>query len=94
MMTKLRDEGATQEEVNEATKHASGSNACDTFLYKLIAREIGALILKDFEIIQIIGVITKALGFARTHLTPQAQVPCLVRQVAVRRDHLKRNNQK
>ncbi|KAA6398257.1 MAG: hypothetical protein EZS28_006208, partial [Streblomastix strix] len=48
-MTKLRDEGATQEEVNEATRLTTGSNACDTFYYKPIARDIGALILKDFE---------------------------------------------
>ncbi|KAA6387788.1 MAG: hypothetical protein EZS28_016681 [Streblomastix strix] len=58
MMTKLRDEGATQEEVNEATRHASGSNTCDTFYYKPIARDIGALISKDFQ----------ALGLAQTHL--------------------------
>ncbi|KAA6358335.1 MAG: hypothetical protein EZS28_046138, partial [Streblomastix strix] len=96
MMTKLRDEGATQEEVNEATRHASGSNTCDMFYYKPIARDIGALILKDFEDYPNKRCYNKGSWFSSNPLvgTPQAQVPRLARLVAVRRDHLKRNNQK
>ncbi|KAA6400951.1 MAG: hypothetical protein EZS28_003514 [Streblomastix strix] len=49
MMTKMRKEGTTQEEVNEATRHAPGSNVCDIFYYKPITRDLAALILKDSE---------------------------------------------
>ncbi|KAA6354154.1 MAG: hypothetical protein EZS28_050321, partial [Streblomastix strix] len=50
MMTKMRKEGATQEEVNEATRHAPGSNACDIFYNKPVTRDLGTLILKDSEV--------------------------------------------
>ncbi|KAA6352696.1 MAG: hypothetical protein EZS28_051777 [Streblomastix strix] len=47
MMTKMRKEGATQEEVNEAARYAPGPNACDIFYNKPVARDLGILILKD-----------------------------------------------
>ncbi|KAA6388975.1 MAG: hypothetical protein EZS28_015501 [Streblomastix strix] len=51
IMTKMRKQGATQEEVNEATRHAPGSNACDIFYNKPVTRDLGTLILKDSEYI-------------------------------------------
>jgi hypothetical protein len=50
MMTKLRGEGASLEEVNDFTGHAPGSGIVDVFYNKPIARDIGALILKDSEV--------------------------------------------
>ncbi|KAA6381768.1 MAG: hypothetical protein EZS28_022704, partial [Streblomastix strix] len=49
MMTKLRGEGASLEEVNDFTVHALGSGIVDVFYYKPNARNIGVLILKDSE---------------------------------------------
>ncbi|KAA6372477.1 MAG: hypothetical protein EZS28_031997 [Streblomastix strix] len=50
MMTKQRGEGASLEEVNDFTGHAPGSGIVDVFYNKPIARDIGALILKDSEV--------------------------------------------
>ncbi|KAA6355653.1 MAG: hypothetical protein EZS28_048821 [Streblomastix strix] len=49
MMTKMRKEGTTQVEVNEATRYAPGSNSCDIFYYKPMTRDLGAIILKNSE---------------------------------------------
>ncbi|KAA6392865.1 MAG: hypothetical protein EZS28_011609 [Streblomastix strix] len=102
MMTKMRKEGATQEEVNEATRHAPGSNACDIFYNKPMTRDLGALILKDSEDNVVYGLgQTHLLGLTLNQYeiilnteTPQAQVPRLARLVAVRLVNLKRKNEK
>ncbi|KAA6390128.1 MAG: hypothetical protein EZS28_014344 [Streblomastix strix] len=78
MIIKKRKEGATQEEVNEATRHAPGSNTCDIFYNKPVTRDLGTLILKDSEPDPLVG-------------THQAQVPCLAGLVAVRLVNWKRN---
>ncbi|KAA6364646.1 MAG: hypothetical protein EZS28_039827, partial [Streblomastix strix] len=49
MMTKLRGEGASLEEVNDFTGHALWSGIMYVFYNKPIARDIGALILEDSE---------------------------------------------
>ncbi|KAA6355776.1 MAG: hypothetical protein EZS28_048698, partial [Streblomastix strix] len=45
MMTKLRREGATQEEFNVYTRHAPGSNVVDVFYNKPVGRDLSALLL-------------------------------------------------
>ncbi|KAA6356893.1 MAG: hypothetical protein EZS28_047581 [Streblomastix strix] len=41
MMTKMRKEGATYEEVNETAGRTPGPNTCDIFNYKHMARDLG-----------------------------------------------------
>ncbi|KAA6359720.1 MAG: hypothetical protein EZS28_044753 [Streblomastix strix] len=48
-MTKLRGDRASLEEMNDFTQHTSGSRIVDVFYNQPIARDIGALILKDSE---------------------------------------------
>ncbi|KAA6384449.1 MAG: hypothetical protein EZS28_020027 [Streblomastix strix] len=76
MMTKQQDECATQEEVNEANRHAQDRILVIHYPNKRCYN--------------------KGSWFSSNPLvaTPQAQVPRLARLVAVRRDYLKRNNQK
>ncbi|KAA6332183.1 MAG: hypothetical protein EZS28_053306, partial [Streblomastix strix] len=50
MMTKLRSEGASLQEVNDYTGHATTSTCVDIFYNKPIARDIGALLFKDSEV--------------------------------------------
>ncbi|KAA6377046.1 MAG: hypothetical protein EZS28_027427 [Streblomastix strix] len=50
MMTKLRGEGSSLQKLNDFTGHASGSAIVDVFYNKPIARDIGALILKNSKI--------------------------------------------
>jgi hypothetical protein len=45
MMSKLREAGASVEEVNTYTRHAPGSNVVDVYYNKPIGRELSNLLL-------------------------------------------------
>ncbi|KAA6393179.1 MAG: hypothetical protein EZS28_011292 [Streblomastix strix] len=50
MMTKLRKYGATQEDVNDFTRHTPGSNVVDLHYNVPVKRDLSTLLLSDGDV--------------------------------------------